>query len=121
MRRSLNTVVILMLAMPLLAASNSATPADGTEYQPLTSPQKPNTALECEISEDARRKIEKTRALPNNTYEVLVLIAKAEAAAGPPECDSIKARLLADEAYLLALQVGTSTEPSPRRLIPDRH
>ena len=54
--------------------------------------------------EEALRAIERAWDQEGKTLEGLDLLAQAEAAAGPPECDSVRAKILADKAYQVILE-----------------
>jgi len=103
MRRCLTRLVILALAFPIWGASTSAMAASETNQQSTTEESRP--VEECKISDVAREAIEEARAqLKQNKYrgQMIKLIDQAEAAARLPECDSIRATILADKAKQLA-------------------
>jgi hypothetical protein len=61
-----------------------------------------NTPRECAADAPAREALERAYDALRNTghdLDLTALLVEAEAAARPPECDSVRARILADEVY----------------------
>ncbi len=58
----------------------------------------------CQISQAARNAIDLAVNLERKTSQIQDLITQAEEAAKPPECDSVRAKILADKAYQMMIE-----------------
>ena len=91
-------LIVLFLVSSFWSAAYSATAANETGQQ--TPPGEPSETI-CQMSDAARDAINSATAVvvkKEGTAEALELIYQAKKAARPPECDSAKAKMLADKA-----------------------
>lgn len=113
MRRCLVTVAVFFLALPFLVANGYAVAASEESHRQFSTEKNPvvindensveeTSKIECQTSEFARKAINEANSVERHTWESLALIRQAEAVAEPPECDSLKAKSLANEAKRLA-------------------
>ncbi len=103
MRRCLTTLVILALAFPIWGVPGFVMAASEINQQSTTEESRP--VEDCQISDVAREAIENAEAAwmqAGIVEEALDLILQAERVAGPPECNSIRAKILADKAKRLS-------------------
>ena len=102
-RRRVATLVVFALIFPIREASASPTAANESNQQSTREESLP--VEECQISDAAREALKNAWAVRVQTPEIpkfLELYQQAQTAAKPPECDSVKARMLADKARQLA-------------------
>ena len=102
-RRRVATLVVFALIFPIREASASPTAASESNQQSTREESLP--IEECQISDAAREALKNAWAARVQTPEIpkfLELYQQAQTAAKPPECDSVKARMLADKARQLA-------------------
>ena len=102
-RRCLAALVIFGLIFPVWEVPASPMPASESNQQPIDEESLP--VEECQISDAAREALKSAWATRVQTQEIpqfLELYQQAQTAAEPPECDSVKARTLADKARQLA-------------------
>lgn len=102
-RRRVAALVIFALIFPTWEASASPVAAGESNRQFTKEESLP--VEECQISDAAREALKNAWAARVQTQEIpkfLELYQQAQTAAEPPECDSVKAKILADKAKKLA-------------------
>lgn len=100
-------IVILMMTFLFWGMSSSAISATDTDQQDIAegSPH----GKDCQTSEAARNAIDQATSAwmqVGLAEEALDLIIQAEAAAEAPECDSVRAKILADKAIEMLIQIA---------------
>ena len=94
---------VFALIFPIREAPASPNAARESNQQSTAEESLP--VEDCQISDAAREALENASAAELQVHEIpefLELYQQAQAAAKPPECDSAKARMLADKAIELA-------------------
>ena len=98
-------VVSLMMTFLFWGISTSAISASDTDQQDIVEGSPP--VKDCQISDAARDAIDQATSVwmqVDRAPEALDLILAAEKAGNPPECDSVRAKILADKAIELTKQ-----------------
>lgn len=104
MRNYAVLIFTLLIVSTAWGASSPATPVDNTS-RPAASNEVLTPQRECEINQitlDAIYSAKESVIDAGSNTDAFDLIDEAEAVAGPPECDSVRARILADKAVQLA-------------------